>query len=78
MVVELPPSRWELPDPRAADGDLVALGADLEPATILDGYRAGLFPMRLSGGGPLAWWSPDPRGVIPLDGFRVSRSLRRS
>jgi len=26
----------------------------------------------------MAWWSPDPRGVIPLDGLRVSRSLRRS
>ena len=26
----------------------------------------------------LAWWSPDPRGIIPLDGLRVSRSLRRS
>ena len=33
------------------------------------------------GAGPtkvLAWWSPDPRAIIPLDGFRVSRSLRRS
>ena len=35
---------------------------------------AGLFPMRADG--VLAWWSPDPRGVIPLDGFHVSRSLR--
>ena len=26
----------------------------------------------------LAWWSPDPRGVIPLDALRVTRSLRRS
>jgi leucyl/phenylalanyl-tRNA---protein transferase len=26
----------------------------------------------------MGWWSPDPRGVIPLDGLRVSRSLRRS
>lgn len=34
--------------------------------------------MRLARGGPLAWWSPDPRGIVPLDGVRVSRSLRRS
>jgi leucyl/phenylalanyl-tRNA--protein transferase len=27
---------------------------------------------------PVGWWSPDPRGVLPLDGLRVSRSLRRS
>ena len=28
--------------------------------------------------GPLGWWSPDPRGIIPLDALHVSRSLRRS
>jgi leucyl/phenylalanyl-tRNA--protein transferase len=28
--------------------------------------------------GPLGWWSPDPRGILPLDGLHVSRSLRRS
>lgn len=35
-------------------------------------------PVRERGRELLAWWSPDPRGVIPLDGLRVSRSLRRS
>ncbi len=36
--------------------------------------------MGLGGRGepPLGWWTPDPRGVLPLDGLRVSRSLRRS
>src|SRR5688500_8914019 len=34
--------------------------------------------MPLHRGGPMAWWSPDPRGILPLDGLRVSRSLRRS
>lgn len=52
------------------------MGADLEPGTLLLAYRTGLFPMPV--GEHLAWWSPDPRGVIPLDGLRVSRSLRRS
>jgi leucyl/phenylalanyl-tRNA--protein transferase len=28
--------------------------------------------------GLIAWWSPDPRGILPLDGLRVTRSLRRS
>lgn len=54
------------------------MGADLEPGTLLKAYRSGLFPMRLRPAGPPAWWSPDPRGVIPLDGLCVSRSLRRS
>ncbi len=60
-------------------GDLVGVGLDLEPETLVAAYRAGLFPMRLRGlRGPLGWWSPDPRGVLPLDDLRVSRSLRAS
>jgi leucyl/phenylalanyl-tRNA---protein transferase len=72
--VEPPPSRWDLPGPADGDADVIAAGGDLEPGTVLDAYRRGLFPMRIEG--TLAWWSPDPRGVIPLDGFHVSRSLR--
>jgi leucyl/phenylalanyl-tRNA---protein transferase len=79
MPVETPPPRWAFPAVDEADDDgLVGVGADLEPATILGAYRRGLFPMPLGGRGPLGWWSPDPRAVIPLDGLRVSRSLRRS
>jgi leucyl/phenylalanyl-tRNA--protein transferase len=74
--IEPGPSRWDLPDPVADDGDVIAVGGDLEASTILDAYRRGLFPMHIDG--MLAWWSPDPRGVIPLDGFHVSRSLRPS
>jgi leucyl/phenylalanyl-tRNA---protein transferase len=72
--VEPPPSQWEFP-PAGAD-DLVALGGDLEPGTVLGAYRQGLFPMRVEE--HLGWWSPDPRGVLPLDGFHCSRSLRRA
>jgi leucyl/phenylalanyl-tRNA--protein transferase len=35
-------------------------------------------PIRAGARDVLAWWSPDPRGILPLDGLRVSRSLRRS
>ena len=72
--LEPEPSRWDLPDPVEGDEEVVAVGGDLEPGTMLDAYRRGLFPMRVDG--VLAWWSPDPRGVIPLDGFHVSRRLR--
>jgi leucyl/phenylalanyl-tRNA--protein transferase len=41
-------------------------------------YRSGIFPMPLQRREVIAWWSPDPRSVIPLDGLRVSRSLRQS
>jgi len=74
VPIEPPPSRWDLPDPVAGDEDVIAIGGDLEPGTVLDAYRRGLFPMRIDE--VLAWWSPDPRGVLPLDGFHVSRSLR--
>lgn len=79
--VEPEPSQWVMPSPDAADGDgLVAIGADLEPGTLLAAYRAGLFPMplRVRGRDTVGWWSPDPRGVLPLDGLTVSRSLRKS
>jgi leucyl/phenylalanyl-tRNA---protein transferase len=76
---EPPPSVWDFPPATAADADgVVGLGADLEPGTLLAAYRSGIFPMPLHRHGPMAWWSPDPRGVIPIDGLRVSRSLRRS
>lgn len=79
VPIEPPPSRWELPPAHAADErEICGVGADLEPGTLLSAYRTGLFPMRLGLDGPIAWWSPDPRGVIPLDGLSVSRSLRRS
>ncbi len=77
MPIEPPPSKWEMPDPRTAgDGDLVGVGADLEPGTILAAYRSGIFPMPVEG--RLAWWSPERRAIIPLDGLRVSRSLRKA
>lgn len=76
--IEPPPTTWVMPDPADADESGVAgLGADLEPGTVLAAYRSGLFPMHVQGD-LLAWWSPDPRGVLPLDDLRVSRSLRRS
>jgi len=79
VPIDPPATRYEFPPPSDADADgIVGIGADLEPGTVLAGYRSGLFPMRIALGGPLAWWSPDPRGILPLDGFHVSRSLRRA
>jgi leucyl/phenylalanyl-tRNA--protein transferase len=76
--IEPPASRWSMPDTAPVDDTgLVAVGADLEPGTLLAAYRAGLFPMPMDGR-RTAWFSPDPRGIVPIDGLRVSRSLRRS
>ncbi len=73
-------SPWRFPPPSDwPETDLLALGADLEPSTVIEAYRRGIFPM---GVGEirerLGWWSPDPRGILPLDGLRVTRSMRQS
>ncbi|WP_152186168.1 leucyl/phenylalanyl-tRNA--protein transferase [Segeticoccus rhizosphaerae] len=81
MPIEPPATLWHLSLASAQAGeDLVGVGADLEPGTVLAAYRRGLFPMGLGehGAGPVGWWSPDPRGVLLAGGLRVSRSLRRS
>jgi leucyl/phenylalanyl-tRNA---protein transferase len=73
-------SRWRLPTaPELPDGDLVSIGGDLQPSTVISAYRRGIFPMEVAGlPGELGWWSPDPRGILPLERLRVTRSMRRS
>lgn len=79
MPLEPPPTDWQFPAAGTADEHgLVGIGADLEPGTLLSAYRHGLFPMPISGRRPIGWWSPDPRGILPLDALKVSRSLRQS
>jgi leucyl/phenylalanyl-tRNA---protein transferase len=75
--IEPPATSWVFPDPREADDDLVAVGADLAPGTVLNAYRQGLFPMPMDTAG-LAWWCPMRRGVLRPGGMHVSRSLRAS
>jgi leucyl/phenylalanyl-tRNA--protein transferase len=78
VPIEPAPSVWIFPPPDTADEHgVVGVGADLEPGTLLAAYRAGLFPMP-AGRRRLAWWSPDPRGVLPVDRLRVGRSLRKA
>ena len=83
MPVQPDPSAWAFTDdPPVDEQGLVCVGADLEPGTLLEAYRNGLFPMPLPPSllrrHNIAWFSPDPRGVIPLDGLIVTKSLRRS
>jgi leucyl/phenylalanyl-tRNA---protein transferase len=44
---------------------------------LLSAYTSGWFPMAV-GPGDIRWYSPDPRGIIPLDTFHASRRLERS
>jgi leucyl/phenylalanyl-tRNA--protein transferase len=72
--------RWRFPPPgEFPEDDIVGFGADLEPDTLIGAYRSGIFPMPIEIPEPrLAWWSPDPRGILPLDELRVTRSLKQS
>ncbi len=50
----------------------------IRPALLLAAYRSGLFPMSLDHRGEIGWFSPDPRGVLPLDEFHIPKSLART
>jgi leucyl/phenylalanyl-tRNA--protein transferase len=66
-----------LPPELADDMGLVGVGGDLRPERLLEAYRRGIFPW-YDEHGPICWWSPDPRAIFELDGFHVSRRLRRT
>lgn len=68
-----------LPDPHRALTDpagLLAAGRDLGPQRLIEAYRQGIFPW-FSEGQPVLWWSPDPRMVLHLDEFRITRSFAK-
>jgi len=62
-----------------ADGapGLLAAGADLSPSRLLEAYKNGIFPW-FSDNQPVLWWSTDPRMVLRIDDFRISRSLAKT
>ena len=68
-----PPVERALKNPNG----LLAAGADLSVARLLDAYRRGVFPWFSSGQPPL-WWSPDPRMVLYCEELKVARSLAKS
>jgi leucyl/phenylalanyl-tRNA---protein transferase len=68
-----PPVGEAMRDPNG----LLAAGADLSPARLLDAYSRGIFPW-FGEDDPLLWWSPDPRMVLYVDELHVSRSLRKT
>jgi leucyl/phenylalanyl-tRNA--protein transferase len=66
------------PPPDYADpSGLLAVGGDLSKERLLEAYRLGIFPW-YSDDQPLLWWSPDPRLVLDLKDFMISRSLRKT
>lgn len=71
-----PPVDQALTEEQGAAG-LLAAGADLSPARLLDAYRHGIFPW-FSEGQPILWWSTDPRMVLMTADFKITSSLGKS
>lgn len=67
------------PPPVATSRDgLLCVGGRLSPEWLVDAYTHGIFPWPVWDDEPMAWWCPDPRAIIELDGLHVSRRLRRT
>jgi leucyl/phenylalanyl-tRNA--protein transferase len=49
----------------------------IAPDTLIEAYASGWFPMAVAPG-EIRWYSPDPRGIIPLETFHVPRRLARA
>jgi len=58
--------------------DVIRVTRSLDAAQTEAAYRAGVFPMAYPDRGLVTWHQPPRRGVLPLDGFHVSRSLERT
>jgi len=70
-------SIW-FPKPEEADEEgLLAVGGDLSVKRLMHAYRSGIFPW-YEEGQPILWWCPDPRMVLFLDNFKVSKSLQKT
>jgi leucyl/phenylalanyl-tRNA--protein transferase len=48
----------------------------IDPELLLNAYRLGVFPMAMEND-EIRWFSPEPRTILPLDGFHVPHGLRR-
>jgi leucyl/phenylalanyl-tRNA--protein transferase len=76
----LPLDKYSLifPDPCfASDEGILAYGGDLSVNRIMQGYSKGIFPW-FKETDPILWWSPDPRFVLFLEDFHISKSLKKT
>ena len=68
--------RFLFPDPRYAEGDIVAVGGNLSPGMLLSAYEQWIFPW-FNPSDPVLWQSPDPRFVIFPHTLHISRSMQK-
>ena len=77
-ILPLDQYSYNFPDPLLASNEgVLAYGGDLNPNRILKAYMSGIFPWYKKYD-PILWWSPNPRFVLFLDEFKVSKSLQKT
>lgn len=69
-IIKFPPVE------EAVDG-LLAIGGELGPSSLIEAYKRGIFPWPFTESDPIAWFSPDPRGVLDWKSLHLPRSLKR-
>jgi leucyl/phenylalanyl-tRNA--protein transferase len=78
MIPQLNKYELKFPDVSKANADgILAWGGDLSPSRLIHAYENGIFPW-FSNGDPIIWWSPNPRLIMELDDFKISKSLKKS
>ena len=78
QIPQLDKYSLKFPHPNQANEDgILAWGGDLNPSRLLYAYQNGIFPW-YSKDDPIIWWSPNPRLIMELDDFKLSRSLKKS
>ncbi len=68
-IIQFPPLE------SADENGLLGIGGDLSPESLLLSYTNGIFPWPISKEYPLAWFSPDPRGILHYDNLHLSQSF---
>ncbi|MCF6330927.1 MAG: leucyl/phenylalanyl-tRNA--protein transferase [Sulfurimonas sp.] len=78
MITQLNKYSLKFPHPNEANEDgILAWDGDLTPSRLIRAYQSGIFPW-YSKGDPIIWWSPNPRLIMELQDFKLSKSLKKS
>jgi len=78
VIPQLNKYNLHFPHPNEANEDgIVAWGGDLNPSRLFRAYQLGIFPW-YSKDDPILWWSTNPRLIMELDDFKLSKSLKKS
>ncbi len=78
MIPQLNKYNLNFPHPNSANEDgIVAWGGDLNPTRLIRAYQNGIFPW-YNKNEPIIWWSPNPRLIMELNEFKLSKSLKKS